>query len=390
MAAPVAARVRLPDRENFKLDHVFLNAAYSHPMGRMTYDAIEAYLQRRRLEPDTPWASVNPRDAAVERFARLINADPADIAVVPSTMVGENLVVQALNLGPDAGVVTDAFHYSPEIYGEYHRRGVPVAVAAPRDNRIALDDLDRLIDHKTRLVAISAVSSDTAFQYDLGSVCEIAHAKGALVYADVIQAAGAVPLDVKASGVDFCCCGGYKWLMGEFGVAFLYVRPDRLKGLQRPEEGWRQYKTYESHVYPFDTPGDRAIDYTLSDDAVGLFEVATPSWGALAGLTGSLDYLHAVGVENIAAYRAPLIAHLQDEMPRLGFLPLTPRGQDAPTIAFARRDAAKLLGPPLEKARIKVQLSKHRLRISASVYNDVTDIERLLSVLARAVNGAPA
>lgn len=382
--AAVAAPVALPDRTNFKLDHIYLNAAYAHPMGRMTYRAMEDFLQRRMREVDTPWPAENPRDKAVQLFARLINAEPRDIAVVPSTMEGENLVAQALGLGAKAGVVTDAYHYSPEIYGELHRRGVPLAVALPRNNRIELSDLDRLIDGSTRLVAISAVASDTGFRHDLKAVCDLAHAKGAMVYADVIQAVGAVPLDVKATGVDFCCSGAYKWLMGDFGVAFLYVRPDRLRDLSRTMAGWRQYKAYQSRLYPFDPPGPPGVDYELGDDTVGLFEVSTPNWAALAGLTASLPYLQAVGVERIAAHRAPLMARLQAELPKLGFLPLTPADHDTPAIAFAYADAAAKLGPALKAARIRIQPSRNRIRVSPSVYNDMGDIDRLVQVLKAA------
>jgi selenocysteine lyase/cysteine desulfurase len=390
-AGPIIALARdrevepsLPDRDNFHIDHVYLNAAYAHPMGDMTYRAIEDFLQRRRLTVDTPWPADNARDEAVRLFAALINADPKDIAIVPSTMEGENLVVQALGLGPTAGVVTDAYHYSPEIYGEQRLRGVPVDVILPYENRIALKDIDHSINSTTRLVAVSAVASDTGFRHDLKAICQVAHKKGAFVYADIIQAAGAVPIDVKDSGVDFCCCGAYKWLMGDFGVAFLYVRPDRLKDLQRVFTGWRQYKTYSSHLYPFDPPGAPGVDYTLSDDTVGLFEVSTPNWAALAGLTASLAYLHDLSVDKIVRHRAPLMARLQGELPRYGYLPLTPVNTDTPAIAFAYDGAAAKLGPPLKAARIKIQTSRNRIRISPSVYNDMADIDRLIQVLRAA------
>ena len=143
------------------------------------------------------------------------------------------MLCATLGLGPNAGVVTDAFHYdaSMAMYGEFQKQGVPVAVVAPRNNRIDLHDLDALIQKNTRLVAVSLIASTTGYQHDLKALCDVAHSKGALVYADIIQAAGAIPIDVKQSGVDLACCGTYKWLMGEFGVAFLYVRPDRLEQL---------------------------------------------------------------------------------------------------------------------------------------------------------------
>lgn len=95
-------------------------------------------------DPDSPWPEDNARDTAVAAFAHLINAAPKDIAVVPSTMEGENLIVQSLHLDKTTGGTTDAYHNSLPLYGELEKRGVPVAIAATRDNRIELDDLKRL------------------------------------------------------------------------------------------------------------------------------------------------------------------------------------------------------------------------------------------------------
>ena len=375
-------KIALPDKANFPLDHIYLNAAYTHPFGRFAFEAGETFLRARMKDPNRPWPDNNARDAAVTAFARLINAAPEDIAVVPSTMEGENLIVQSLGLDKTTGVTTDAYHYSLPLYGELEKRGVPVAIAAPRDNRIELDDLERLMSPSTRLVAVSAVSSDTGFAHDLKSLCDMAHSKGALVYADIIQAAGAVPLDVKATGVDFCCAGTYKWLMGDFGIAFLYVRPDRLKELQRVQVGWRQYEDYISHIYPFDPPGSTGVDYTLGSTTAARFEVSTPSWEALAVAEQSLAYLHRVGVDNIARHRTPMLERLHSALPAMGMKALTPATSQTPLAVFSFEGAAKRLGPALTAAKIKVQLYRNRIRISPSVYNDMADIEQLLRVIA--------
>lgn len=383
--APAAAMApaSLPDRTNFQHQGVYLDAAFTHPVGAFAAAAAERYVQARRIDPQAVGPRGNPRRGAVERFARLVNVDPADIAVVPSTLDGENLINAALDVGPDAGVVTDALHYDASLvlYGELARRGVPVAVARPRDGRIDLADLKRLITPRTRLVAVSLVSGDTGFRHDLAELCAIAHAKGALVYADIIQAAGAVPVDLAASGVDFACCGTYKWLMGDFGAAFLYVRPDRLERLRRVEVGWRQVRRRESHVFPFEPPGSAIGDYELAGGAAGLFEVSTPAWGALAVVSAALDYLAEVGVEAIARARGPLIEQLQDGLPRDRFMPLTPRGAASPIVAFACRDAQATFGARLAGAGIRISTYAHRIRVSPSVYNDAADIERLIGVL---------
>jgi selenocysteine lyase/cysteine desulfurase len=377
----------LPDKASYDFHGIFLNAAYAHPLNRLVRQAGDDFLLSRADRDVTrAWPRDNPRNEAVKRFARLINADPADIAVVPSTMEGENHIVAALGLNQKAGVVTDAYHYDASLvlYGELGKHGVPVTCLAPKDNRIPLEDVERAITPRTKLVAVSHVGSDTGYQHDLKALSDIAHKKGAFVYADIIQSVGAIPLDVKESGVDFCCAGAYKWLMADFGTAFLYVRPDRLKVLKRTAVGWRQMTSGQSHAYPFDPPGPAIGTWTLADTTAGKFEVSTPAWSSLAMLITSIDYVTQLGVERIAAHRKPLIARLREELPRRGFAPMTPEETQGPIVTFAYRDAQRKLEPVLKAANIKVTLGANRIRVSPSVYNDMGDIEHLLSVLTKA------
>lgn len=371
-------------RGSFSVDGVYFDAAFIHPVGAFAAEAATRYVEARRRDPQAVGPRANPRRGAVERFARLINAGPADIAIVPSTLVGENLLTRALSIGPGAGVVTDALHYdgSLALYGELAKAGMPLTVVAPRDNRIDLADIRAAITPNTRLIAVSFVSGVTGFQHDLAELCALAHARGVLVYADIIQAAGAMPIDVKASGVDFAACGTYKWLMGDFGAAFLYVRPDRMDRLKRVEVGWRQVTRQASHVLPFEPPGPALGAYELAGGPAGLFEVSTPAWGALAVAQASLDYIMAQGVAAIAARRQPLLDQLQEEIPRLGFRALTPRASRGPVVAFAARDAAMRFGARLRTRGIRLSLYDHRIRISPSVYSTVDDVDDLLQALA--------
>ena len=103
----------------------------------------------------------------------------------------------------------------------------------------------KAIDKNTRLVSMALVSNVNGFMHDAKAVSAIAHARGALVFADIIQAVGAVPVDVKALGIDFASSGTYKWLMGERGIGFLYVRED-LQGTVLPTTryGHRQVSNF--------------------------------------------------------------------------------------------------------------------------------------------------
>jgi selenocysteine lyase/cysteine desulfurase len=385
-AAPSASPISLPDKASFAFVGTHLNAAYTHPVGLRTRQALETYVQARVTDSARNWPLQNARDEAVALFAKLIGADPTNIAVVPSTLEGENLVGATLGLGPNAGVVTDPFHYDASLimYGELHKRGMPLTVIPPKDNRIDYNDLEAMIPPGTKLVAVSLVASATGYLHDLKKVCDIAHRKGALVYADIIQAAGAVPLDVKASGVDFCCAGTYKWLMGEFGTAFLYVRPDRLPELKRVQVGWRQIKGYKHTLGPLAAPDAVAGDYQLGTDTAQILEVSTPDWSGLAAAAGALSYIEDIGVERIARHREPLLRRLREELPKHGLVPVTPADAQGPYLVFAMEGIGKRFHQALKDEQVFVTLYGDKVRISASVYNDMADIDKVINIFSQA------
>ncbi len=360
--------------------HAYINAAYIHPMSIASSENVRRYAHSR-LEPDgEPWDRIDIK----AEFAGLINAKPSEIAFIPNTTTGENLVSKGLNLlEGGCNVVTDALHFEGALIHleELRKRGLDLRVVMPRDRRIHLGDIERLVDRKTRLVELSHVAMFTGFQHDLRAVCDLAHAKGALVYADIAQSAGCTPIDVKAAGVDFCACSSFKWLMGDFGLGFLYAREDLLgRVLQRSHYGYYQASTMATHFLPFDSPGTDPLTYELRSDATGYFEVGSQANPAWAALSKSLPYIRQLGVSNIEAYRQPLLRKLRTEMPRLGFEPLTPDDSKSALISFSVKDTSPL-AERLQKAKINVRLGPHFIRVSPSVYNDMADIERLLDVL---------
>jgi selenocysteine lyase/cysteine desulfurase len=269
------------------------------------------------------------------------------------------------------------------LYAERQRNGTPVVVVPARDNRVDPADIRRALTAGTRLLAVSLVSSATGFVHDLAEICAIAHQAGVLVYADIIQAAGALPVDVAASGVDFAACGTYKWLMADFGAAFLYVRRDRLERLHRSEVGWRQLRSLNQHVSRFDPEVSAPVEYELKEDAAGFFEVGTPAWGTLATAEASIGSILALGIDTIARHRQPLMIELRQALSGLdGFASLTPADSTGPILSFAVRDAAPRFQDRLRAARVRISVYPNAIRIAPSIYNTPADIQQLIRVLS--------
>jgi len=376
----------LPAKNMFVIKGTYINAAYTHPMSKGSYAEIQRFLNDRlcnRIEPGS--YDGYERASVAAAFAKLINASAEEIAWVPSTMVGENLVVHGLGLaGSKEHVVTDAYHFdgSLHMYNMLRPQGLQLTVVKPRNNRINLNDIDAAITPGTRLVAVSLVAAHTGHRHDLKKICELAHARGALVYADIIQAAGAVPVDVRDTNVDFCACSTYKWLMGDFGIGFLYVRKDLLPMMKRTFIGFRQIKSFTTHFMPYDTPGDNVFESTPEETMSGHFEVGTFANEGINALRYSLDFFNRTGVDKIHAYRATLIGHIQQQLAtHPAFIPLTPVDAVSPIVSFSYKNAASILKPKLDAADVNISVYDNFIRISPSIYNDMEDIERLLSVL---------
>jgi selenocysteine lyase/cysteine desulfurase len=265
---------------------------------------------------------------------------------------------------------------------ELKAQGLDVRVVLPREGRIHLDDLARAIDRRTKLVEVSHVSMYNGFQHDLQAVCALAHAQGAYVYADVIQGVGAVPLDVRATGIDFAAASTYKWLMGDFGLGFMYIKESLLERVvRRPHWSYESAPDVAFHLSPFDPEAPKAIDYTPGRDAGTYLRLGTVASSVAAALAVSIPYIQELGVEAIAAHRQPLVQRLQAEMPRLGFTPQTPPESTSPIVTFAHKDEAGITRK-LAAARVDVRVAPYWIRIAPSVYNDMADIERLLEALA--------
>lgn len=363
--------------------YTYINGAYTHPMPIVAADAYRAAVQRRG---SLGFPSAAPLPDARGAFARLINAKPTEIAWVQNTSSGENLVVEALGLDRpfDGNIVTDDLHFEGALIHlmELRRRGADIRIARSRNGAVDLEDLERLVDRKTKLVEVSFVSMYNGFQHDLKRVCDLAHAHGAYVYADLIQGVGAVPLDVRATGLDFGATATYKWMMGDFGLAFFYVREDLIERvLGRPHWSYNSAADAAIHLSPLDPQHPVPVTYTPGTDAASHVQLGTTALSVAAALAVSVPYIEQLGVANIQAHRQPMLRKLQTELPRLGWIPQTPMESTSPIVTFAVKDTREVTRK-LEAARVSVRVADYWVRIAPSVYNDMADVDRLLAALA--------
>jgi selenocysteine lyase/cysteine desulfurase len=388
-AIETAAALPLPARSDFAIEqgYTYLNAAYMHPIPRVALEAARRLADSRgALSSQRPDRRADPKAL----FAELIGARRSEIAFVPSTSYGENMVVQALGLHSNyrGNVVSDGLHFEGALAHllELKRRGLDVRIVQPTaDARIDMKDLEKVVDRHTRLIEVSSAAMYNGFQHDLKAISDLAHANGAYVYADIIHTAGAGPFDIHASGIDFAACSNFKWLMGDFGMGFLYARQSVQDKLERPVIGYYEADDMESFYPPNLPAGDyRAVSYKFSAEASGLFEPGTLGGGINTALVAaSLEYIKNLGLANIQAHRAPMIKRLQSEVPRYGFTAVTPPDSTSGNVTFVKTGVYETdLPKKLEASKVNIRLSRNWIRLSPSVYNDMADVERFLEALS--------
>ena len=387
-----AASPTLPDFTSFRKEfpratqEVYLDAAANMPLPKYVAEGMRRYMDFHMYGPAEgrgQYASESVRQAR-SLFAKLINAKPSEIGFVICTKAGEAAVVNGLRVQESGGnLVTNDLHYAGSIHDYIGRRkaGMDVRIVKHRDWRIDLTDMEKVIDKKTKLVSITLVSNVNGWVENAKAISELAHANGAYLYADIIQAAGSVPVNVKALGIDFAACSNYKWLQGARGSGFLYVREDCqgsvVKDLTFP--GYVHFN-YAPWVPQRDSAAD---DFPyIPPEGANRYEPGNVSYVAYAGQYEALKRILAVGVDNIYAYTKPMCDRLKKELPELGYNLITP--PDAPSsIVVVQAKNLKATEEKLRKANVQVtSAGANRVRISPALYNNMEDINRLLSALA--------
>jgi selenocysteine lyase/cysteine desulfurase len=370
---PASVRADFPSVAN----QTYMNSASLHPLGTFAGRAIEQGVAFRVLGPGEGRAdfSAAKQQELKAKFARMIGATANEIAFTGSTSDGENIVVMGLDLpGKQGNVVIDELHFTTSLYmyKELEKQGVELRIVKHRDWAIDPNDMDKAIDRHTRLVSLALVSNVNGYQHDCKAVSALAHARGALVFADIIQAVGAVPVNVRDLGIDFASTGTYKWLMGERGIGFLYVRED-LQGTVLPTTryGHRQVSNFNRASLTWE-PLPGAARYETGGIPVLL----------AACVSAGIDYVQALGLEKIRAHAKQLTDRLQEELPRHGYRPLTPAGTATPIVAYELPDAAAA-AKALQAGKVVGTIvgNENRLRLSVSVFNTHDDIDTVVRVL---------
>jgi len=266
-------------------------------------------------------------EGARAKVAAFLGARPDEVVFTKNATEAVNLVAYALSapgrLQVQAGdevLITEMEHHANLVPWQQlcERTGATLRwLDVTPEGRLDTDDLDNMITGRTRIVAVTHQSNVTGTVPPVAEIARVAHEKGALVLADGAQSVPHQPVDVTALGADFLVFSSHK-MLGPYGIGVLFGRAELLEAMPPFLTGGSMIEVVRMEGSTFLPPPQR-------------FEPGVPAIAEAAGLAAAVDYLTALGMDNVAAHEESLTAHALD--------------------ALREIDGVRILGPDTTKDR---------------------------------------
>ncbi|MGC8927585.1 MAG: aminotransferase class V-fold PLP-dependent enzyme [Myxococcota bacterium] len=358
-------------------NHYFFNHASISPM---PFDVVESI---REFNEDIMYHGnmherrwIRQVEKTREMYARLINADPEEIAFIKSTSQAISIICKGMNFKKGEKILTADVEFPANIYPwmAMTPRGVEIKFVGAKDGRVEIKDIEGAIDAKTKIIALSLVEYGSGFRNYVEEVGELCKKKGIFFYLDGIQGVGAIPVDVKKFNVDFMSVAASKWLFGPQGVAILYIRKDIIDEIAYEEVSWRSVIEEESRK-------QFKVD---SRSFARKFEGDNANFAGIIGLGAALKLREMIGNNFIYRNLAKNVDLIFEELKRRGYIIFGPvsKSERAGIISVHHSEmSCEELLRRLLSENIIASIRNNHLRISPHFYQTEEEIEFLFEVL---------
>ena len=349
---------------------VYFNHAAVGPLSVRACEAMERHARDQRDHGALHWRDWYAEyDKLRESLAKLIGATPGEIAILKNTSEGLSFVAEGMRWREGDNVVTTAMEF-PSNWTPWKNlasRGVECRMA----NAPTAQDIEPLLDERTRVVTVSSVAFHNGFVADLNAIGALCEKRNIRFCVDAIQSVGVLPLDVKAAKIDFLAADGHKWMCGPEGAAIFYVAENRLDDLVVLENGWMNIDRKQKFI---------GCGTELLPNA-RRFEAGSLNTNGIYGLRAAVDLLLEIGIETIEEQALAVTSQLANGLQEIGWqvqsyaspiVGATPPSVEKSLLWFHRR---------LEEERIVCAPREGMLRFSPHFYNDAGEVGRVLEVL---------
>lgn len=360
---------------------IYLNAANVCPASRPVMDRHLEYLRDFHANPSFQNREkyVEMRESLRSKLAAMLRVQADEIAITRNTSEGSNLIVRGVDLKPgDEVVITDHNHPSNNDSWKVRARregfsvkSVPVAVPA-RSVEDLVAGIERAITPRTKVIAVTHLTSTTGILYPARQIAELARQRGIFMHLDGAQTFGALDVNLREIGCDSYSSSAHKWAMGPLEAGILYVRAERIAQIWPSivTAGWAD-----------DLKGARKFEvFGQRDDP------------RIVALEAGVDFLNLVGMKNVEARVQALAARAKQGLAKLPQARLKTNmeaGLSGGVIKFglASMPTKRAYDTLWEKHRMAIAMTpsgdSEGLRFSPHIYNSMEEIDRAVAAVAQ-------
>jgi cysteine desulfurase/selenocysteine lyase len=378
---------------------VYLDSAASSQKPRAVIDAGSEYYARTHANIHRGVHTLSEEATAAYEGARarlrdfLCATSEREVIFVRGTTEGVNLVAQAWarpRLGPaDEILISEMEHHSNIVPWQIvcEQTGARLVVAPMNDaGELLLEEYERRLGPKTRLVAIAHVSNALGTVNPIHDLVRLAHERGAAVLVDGAQAVPHFPVDVEEIGCDFYTFSGHK-MYGPTGIGVLWGRAELLESMEPYQGGGSMIREVR-------------FEKTTYAPIPARFEAGTPHIAGAIGLAVAADWLTSLGLDAVRAHEDELLACATEAVAEIPEVRIVGTAREKTgVLSFTLGDVhAHDVGTILDAEGVAVRAGHHcaqpvmdhygvpaTVRASLGVYNRRGDVDRLVAGLRRAL-----
>jgi len=368
-------------------DYVYFNTGGIGAAPKVVLDMVEKTMRELEKYP-RPGHDHEKWEQTKKTCTRFFGPDCTadELALTSTATEGINDILNGLDLKAGDEVITSTHEHvalNLPLLNHAKRNGVIIKTFDP-DRNNGLNNVNlikNLITHKTRLIFHSHITCTTGQRLPIAEIGKMAREQGVLYAVDGAQAAGTMPIDLKASNVDFYACCGHKWMLGPKRTGLLYIQKDRLPLINPVVVG----------AYS-DSSHDLLKGELKLLETAGKFEYGTQNESLFHGLNTAALFLLAIGLDKVWEHNRHLAEHFYQGLNNLpGVEVLSPKEEPyrSSMITFKpkNKDFQETADYLTVKKRLRVRVvpeaGLNAIRVSFHVYNQEHEVDRLLEELSK-------
>ncbi len=370
--------------EDFRLEfpvteeYIYLDNAAVGPIPKRVLDAVFETCAEK-CYGELHWQDWEALVEDVRKMiASLINGYAEEIALTPNTSEGISIVANGIEWKKGENIVTTDMEFPSNLIPwqvQAKKYNIQLRIVPSKNGRLHMEDFEKLIDEKTRIVAVSHIQFSNGLKMNLKELSKLAHEKGAYLVTDAVQSIGQMHVDVKELDVDFLASSGYKWLLSPLATGFLYLRRELIEQIGLSILGYRSAEDMKNFAFREFKPADTARR----------FEHGQLNFPGFAGMREAIRMLKEVGIyrieKRIKSLTSQIVENIREKKNLEIVSPLEPEYRSG--ILNIKCQNPDKTQAKMHKKRVILSVRQGGLRISPHFYNTPEEIQKFLIILSQ-------